>query len=306
MHPVLEDFSRGGRLLLDGAMGSELERRGVLMPLPLWSAAALETHPDVVGWVHAEYAAAGCRVLTANTFRTTARTAVQTGRGANWAKTLTRRAVDLARRAAAQTLGAPPIAVAGAMAPLEDCYHPDRAPPRDVAEEEHAAQAQILADAGADLLLIETMNTVGEARAALAGARRACQLPVWVSLIPGPGLTLLDGTALPKALETVAADGPDALLLNCLPADYATECLPLFSRLTIPWGFYANASRLPGAIFNLWDDIPPANYARHGALWLSAGAQIVGGCCGTTPAHMAALAPRFSLESPSKGDINIR
>lgn len=291
MHPVLEGLSRGGKALLDGALGSELERRGIATPIPLWSAAALETRPDAVAEIHADYVRAGCRVLTTNTFRTRPRDAAKAGRAPADARRWTRRAVDLAREAAR---AAPrPVAVAGALAPLEDCYRPDRVPDARAVEAEHGEQARLLADCGVDLILAETMNTVREARAALAGARRAASLPVWVSMIPGPELTLLDGTPLGTALREVASDAPDAILLNCLPADYAGRCLPFLAELGIPWGVYANASAVPGAVFAVTDRIDVADYARNAATWVSAGACIAGGCCGTTPAHLAAVAPLF-------------
>lgn len=296
MHPVLEGLARGEKVLLDGALGSELERRGIPTPAPLWSAAALESAPGIVGAIHAGHVAAGCRVLTANTFRTTPRAAARAGRSARDAADWTRQAMDLARRAAEAVRPDRPVAVAGAIAPLEDCYRHDLAPDAESAEREHGAQARLLADCGADLILIETMNTVREARAALSGARRAANLPVWVSLIPGPDLTLLDGTPLGEALQRVAADRPDAILVNCLPADYAVRCIPLLAATGLTWGIYANASRVPGAVFSASDEISPEAFTRHAATCLAAGACILGGCCGTTPAHMAALSPLISLE----------
>ncbi len=284
-------MARGGKTLLDGALGSELDRRGVATPLPLWSAAALESAPGTVAAIHADYVAAGCRVLTANTFRTTPRAAAKAGRSAKDAAAWTERAMSLARAAADAAPRDRPVAVAGAIAPLEDCYRHDLAPADAAAEREHGAQARILAEEGADLLLIETMNTVREARAALAGARRTTRLPVWVSLIPGPDLTLLDGTPLGEALRAIAADRPDAILANCLPAGYAGRCAPFLAATNLPWGIYANASRVPGAVFSASDEIAPDAFREHAATCLEAGACIIGGCCGTTPAHMARIAP---------------
>lgn len=278
-------------VLLDGALGTEIERRGVPTPLPLWSAAALETAPDVVGRIHAEYVAAGCDVLTANTFRTTPAALAAAGRPAGDAPRLARLAVDLARAAA--RAADRPVSVAGAIAPLADCYRPDQAPPADAARAAHGRQCEVLAAAGVDLILIETMNTVREARAAIAAAR-ATGLPVWASLIPGPDLTLLDGTPLADALARLADDGPDALLLNCLPVDYADACLPLLASAGPPFGIYANASRVPGAVFRADDRIAPDAYAAAARGWAAAGACVVGGCCGTSPDHLRAVAALFS------------
>src|SRR5262245_59204968 len=112
-------MDRGGptTLLLDGALGTELAARGVAIPANPWSAAALVDAPTVIGAIHAEYAAAGATVHTANTFRTKRRSA-----GPDWER-LARRAVDLARAAVPGW-----HRIAGSVAPLEDCYRPDLSP----------------------------------------------------------------------------------------------------------------------------------------------------------------------------------
>jgi len=92
------------------------------------------------------------------------------------------RAVALAREAARRARGAREVLVAGALGPLEDCYRADLAPAPELAEREHAEQAVRLARQGVDLILIETMNTIAEARAALRGAK-AAGVPVLVSFI---------------------------------------------------------------------------------------------------------------------------
>lgn len=293
MHPVLERLAAGKPVLLDGAMGTELERRGIPCPLPLWSAAALAARPAEVGRIHADYAAAGADVLKTCTFRTTPRALRKAGLPGAEAERLTRAAVGLAREAAGGKQDRP-VAVAGVLAPLEDCYRPDLAPGGPEAEREHAAQAAILADCGVDLILAETMGTVREARAALSAARRT-GLPVWISLIPGPERTLLDGSPLADAVGTVAREGPDAMLLNCFPIRYAPEVLPLLRSTGLPHGIFPNTSDLPGGIFAASDEAPPDALANQAESWLGKGARILGGCCGTGPAHIRALRPHFLL-----------
>src|SRR5947207_15997629 len=128
-------------ILLDGATGTELGRRGVDTRSALFSAAALVSEAGIAAQrtVHADYVKAGAQVITANTFRTNPRKA-----GARW-RELTELAVGIARRSGA--------AVAGSMAPVEDCYRPDLRPSRKVALDEHRALAGALAAAGCDLLL---------------------------------------------------------------------------------------------------------------------------------------------------------
>jgi S-methylmethionine-dependent homocysteine/selenocysteine methylase len=296
-HPLRSRLIRGEVILLDGAMGTELDRRGVATPLPLWSAAALIEAPEVVRAIHEDYIRAGADVVTTNTFRTTARTMRRAGRPLEEAERLTRLAVTLAREARdAAVAGAGSGAgrdvwIAGAMAPLEDCYRPDLAPPSAEAAAEHAAQAALLADAGADLLLVETMNTIAEAAEA-AKAARATGLPFFVSFIPRSEREIYGGDSLEEGARAVDAFGPDAILVNCVPAETAERCLDTLARATRrPIGCYPNAGH-PDFDRGTWrhdDETTPERFAAHAGTWIRHGALVVGGCCGTGPGHTKAL-----------------
>ena len=168
-------------ILLDGATGTELNRRGVNTDLPLWSARALLEAPDVLRQIHADYVRAGAELLTADTFRTHRRSLARGGQ-ADRAAELTRLAVSLAREAAALAAPGRECFVAGSQAPLEDCYSPELVPPQADCEREHAELAGHLAAAGVDLILVETMNTIREAVAAVRAAR-ATGLPVLASFV---------------------------------------------------------------------------------------------------------------------------
>src|SRR5688572_28575025 len=116
---------RGEIILLDGAMGTELERLGVPTALPLWSAQAVLDAPDRVRDVHEEYAQAGADILTAATFRTTPRSLAKAGLKGDPEKeseALTARAVTLAREARTRAASGRDVRIAGALAPPEDCY----------------------------------------------------------------------------------------------------------------------------------------------------------------------------------------
>lgn len=292
-HPFTQRLVRGEIVLLDGALGTELERRGVATPLPLWSAQALLDDAPAVRRLHAAYARAGADVLTAATFRTTPRTLAKTGRTAEDAARLTRDAVALARAGRDDAATGRAVWVAGALAPLEDCYRPEEAPPPGEAEREHAAQAALLREAGADLLLVETMNTIAEARAAVRGAV-ATGLPVAVSFICRSEREILSGEPLADAARAVAAErpAPAAVLVNCTPADRAAGCLETLSRaIRLPIGCYPNAGA-PDLAEGSWRfdaALTPERFAALAGTWIRAGAQIVGGCCGTGPDHIRAL-----------------
>ena len=115
-----ERLAAGHVLVLDGAMGTELERLEVATPLPAWTASALISAPAEILAIHREYVAAGADLLTTATFRTTRRALAPAGAGER-AQELTARAVELARDAARGAPGGRVVHVLGSMAPLEDC-----------------------------------------------------------------------------------------------------------------------------------------------------------------------------------------
>lgn len=283
----------GELTFLDGPMGTELERRGLALPAPAWSAVAVAMAPDLVAAIHADYAAAGADVHTAATFRTTRRALAGTpweGRAAE----LLRTAVDLARAAAAAAPHHPtgrPAMVAGSLAPLEDCFTPAATPDDDALAAEHGELAGQLAEAGCDLLLVETMPTLRELTAATRAAV-ATGLPVWASVTLGPRGDFFDAAGLAAAAGSARDAGAEAFAVNCSPADRIARALAGLGAAPRPprLGAYGNA------IFAGHLDWPPAPYAEAAADWVAAGADIVGGCCGTGPAHLAAL--RARLASP--------
>lgn len=240
--------------------------------------------------IHADYARAGARVHTANTFRTRARTAPE-----DW-EALARRAVALCRGAVPRT-----HRVAGSIGPLEDCYRPDLSPTRPRAE--HSALARVLADAGADLLLCETFAHPGEALVAVEEAV-ATGLETWLALTAGPGADLMAPGAMRACAAEAIQRGTAAVLVNCTPASRSLPYVRALAGLGAPWGCYANAGDVEeGLGWGRADARGVARYAAHAAEWVAAGAEIVGGCCGTSPEHIAALAAQRGRGTPAVGDL---
>jgi S-methylmethionine-dependent homocysteine/selenocysteine methylase len=186
-----------------------------------------------------------------------------------------------------------PVAVLGSAPPLEDCFLPERVPDDDTLRREHAEHAEQLAAAGCDGVLVETMNTVREARAAVRAAREV-GLPALVSFVCWHGPRLLSGEALADALDAVAGERPRALLVNCLPPSNVPLCLPPLAAAGLPFGVYANLGEPIGPEgLARSEECTPEEFAGHAADWLAAGAAVVGGCCGTAPEHIAAIAQRM-------------
>jgi S-methylmethionine-dependent homocysteine/selenocysteine methylase len=282
-------------------MGTELQRRGADTRLPLWSARALLEAPDLVRQIHREEVEAGAEVVTANTFRTHRRTLARAGLGER-SRELSALAVALARDAAASA--GREVLVAGSLSPLEDCYRPDLVPEDAALEEEHREQAESLATAGVDLIVLETHNTVRELVAA-ARAAKATGLPVVASMVTDGEGRLLSGEPIEDAVRALEprTTKPDAISINCVPAGKLSGDLDRLAAAArgISLAAYGNLG-LPaderGWAFT--EDLFPSAYAELARGWLALGARLVGGCCGTTAAHTAALSYVISIASPKE------
>jgi len=274
-----------GLLVLDGATGTELERRGLDTAAPLWSANALLNAPDVVLAIHREYVEAGAEIVVANTFRTNPRTLQRAGRLADGAA-LNVMAVELARRASGRS-GA---LVAASVAPVEDCYSPERVPSTAALQQEHEQMAIWLQRAGPDLVWIETMNTASEARIAAQAASRA-GFAFAVSFVVRENGHLLSGEPLERAVAAIEGLEPLAIGVNCVPARGVAGVLRELRRLThrplVAYGHIGNPKPIPG--WSYAHDATPEQYADCARAWLELGVTVVGGCCGTTPAHIRAV-----------------
>ncbi len=291
----LSRLAQPARMILDGATGTELERRGVDTGLPLWSANALLTDEGsrVLGQIHADYIASGAEILTTNTFRTHRR-ALAPSENQHRAFELTRRAVDIARAAVAQTPSDSPHFVAGSISTLEDCYRPDLVPSDNECRTEHSERVHHLVECNVDLLLIETMNTIREA---VIAARLAVitGTPVVVSFVCGPGESILSGESLTDAAHQLLPLGITAIGVNCAPVsdlarpleELRAVCGPYFPL--IAYGNIGHADEAKGWVNT--DSVDPLDYSRAACNWP---AQIIGGCCGTTPAHIAQLRTNIS------------
>lgn len=291
-------------VILDGAIGTEIVRRGAR-----WRQNGLRTDADTVQQIHEDYIAAGADVITTDTFQLTQRLFLnlfhnlehmrRIGREGleSQAQELARKAVQIAKQARQNTAGGRPVAIAGSMAPLQHCFRPDLAPPYSEARKEHSHTAHLLADAGVDFILIETMNTIGEAKTAVEAALET-GLPVWVSFVLGPNGEILDRSSLKEAIRVLEPLGPDAILVNCAPPEDITRGAELLaSAWKGPFGAYAHIGRYDPPSwkfefhprFCMTEEWLPERYAACASRWRQLGATIVGGCCGTTPEHIQAI-----------------
>ncbi|WP_411105570.1 homocysteine S-methyltransferase family protein [Streptomyces sp. cmx-4-9] len=289
--------------VLEGPKGTELQRFGRSVTHPWWTSEALldDVGREVLRGVHRAYRQAGADLVTANTFRTNLRALRTAGADEAFARELVRRAVSDARSAAGpRTAGGRPAVVAAGMTTVEDCYRPDLVPPDAELAAEHDWLAARLAEQGVDLVLAETLNTVREAVAVTGSCVRA-GLPVWVGFVCREEGLLLSGEPLEEAVRAVAGAGAQAVLVNCTAlADLDRALEVLAKHSPVPVGAYPNVEDRAGVAD--WTPVDryvpvacgPEEFAEAMVQRVGRyGLDLVGGCCGTTPAHIAALRARL-------------
>jgi len=308
---LLSRLRRGERILLDGATGSELQRRGVNVSrgssvedgLGTWSATAMEDAPEVVMAIHEDYLRAGADLITANSYNASRPILSRVGL-AHKMEAFSRLAVEIARDARDRL--APEAAVAGSIAPttrFPQGWDPKRVAAADELRREWGDQVRVLAEAGADLVLIESMSAIFQLLPAVEAAAQS-GLPVFLGIHATPAGTMTSGETMEELVRSLESAGHhvDAILLMCSSPEAISATLPrLRAAFGGPIGAYANIGykranrpvRFPESQYHVIEtgENPPERYAEYGRRWLEMGAQIIGGCCGTTPDHITALRP---------------
>ena len=284
--------------ILDGSIGQELVNRSKQTPTGLWSTRTMIEMPELVEQLHRDYFAAGAEVATTNTYALHHDRLRRHGLEGEFER-LHRQACQLAVDARNAHGGG---MVAGSMGPTGWSYRPDLAPPADEAAELYAEIAAIQSDY-VDLLILETMASVDQARGALMGARVGGK-PIWlaVSVDDQDGTRLRSLEPVSEILPLVEEFEPAALLLNCSMPEAISQAMPLLTSAGVPIGAYANGFTGIVAEFKKADssvdalaartDLGPESYADFADEWINLGATIVGGCCEVGPAHIREIVAR--------------
>ncbi|MCQ2389216.1 MAG: homocysteine S-methyltransferase family protein [Kiritimatiellae bacterium] len=284
-----------GICFLDGGFGTELQARG-LPPGADPSDWNLE-RPEAVSAVHADYVGAGSQVVLANTFGATR----LKYRGGHDLGELVAAAVRNARAAG-------PGRVALDVGPTGKLLKPVGDLDFDAACEAFAEEIRFGAAAGADLVFVETMGDLYELKAAVLAAKENCSLPVWATVALQENGTVLTGGDVEAFAALAEGLGVDALGFNCgLGPDLMlpfVERLARATRLPIVVKPNAGLPKLVGGktVFT----VGPEEFADHVARLVDAGARVVGGCCGTTPAHLAAVRGNLGGAAPARPPLPAR
>ncbi len=297
----------GDVLVLDGAVGSELERLGAPMHDEAWSGAALGSHPKLVEKVHRSYIEAGADIITTNTHASARHVLARAGFGdkvCEW-NTL---AARLALAARDEYACARTVFVAGAVSNLGNWRELDR----NSLRKNYRELVGILAESGVDLILLETLAAGVDDVLLAIEATVDCGLPVWVSLT-----SLVDRTSgeVMLGIEESQQHGDDSLSIGRLDAAVrkimaagGSALLVMHSQFKATGpalqvcretydgtlGAYANAGYWQRPNWAFVDQVTPDEYADEAMTWVEIGAQIIGGCCGIGPDHVRAIRRRVT------------
>ncbi len=280
-------------VIIDGATGTELQRRDVPMDKIAWSGAAVLSHPDTVRAVHEDYIRAGAEVIISNTFGSTRQMLEPAGFGEH-VETANRRGVELAIEARDNAADRT-VAVAGSISAMPPGFDREAffSPQKEI--DSYREAVGILAAAGADLIALEMMeDTVHAARAMQAAVES--DLPVWLGVsckqtkegnLVGFGR---QDVGLAEVLDVLLPFGPAVVNIMHTCVDAVPAAIQLVrQRWEGPLGVYPESGYFTKPNWNFVDVIPPGELVREATGWVQSGVRLLGGCCGTGPEHVKAL-----------------
>ena len=302
MRQTFEQISaRRDWLLADGATGTNLFHAGLETGYPpeLWNV----EYPDRVTTLHASFIAAGADIILTNSFGGTS-FRLKLHQAENSVNALNLAAAGLARQAA--DAADKPVLVAGSMGPTGELFQPLGALAADTAEQAFAEQAFALAEGGADLLWIETMSSLEEVEAAVKGARRT-NLPVVATMTFDTAGRSMMGVTPAAYAEFATSLGLDAFGANCGigPAELLDSVHKFNHREKNPAVIAKGNCGIP-----IYDDGKvhyhgtPQLMADYAVLARDLGVKIIGGCCGTSPEHVRAMAQALN-QTPSESPATL-
>ena len=285
--PILQRLASGEVLIADGATGTMLLEAGLPTGTP--GEAWILERPEEIMKLHRAYVEAGSQIILTTTFGGTRARLKAAGLEVQEAE-INRRAAELARQVAGGDLY-----VGGDIGPTGELMVPLGPLTYEAAVELFAEQAQALAAGGADCIYIETMSDLNEAKAAVEGARQGCDLPVFCTFsFDTHGRTSM-GVSPTQAAQAMAALGVPAIGANCGHApEEVLDILPQMRQAAPDAEAIALIAKpnagLPRMIKRqVVYDATPERMAELARRYVELGARIVGACCGSSPAHIAAI-----------------
>lgn len=285
---VIARMRGGERIMIDGATGTEVERRGVPQLPHAWNGGAALSHPGIVRAVHEDYIRLGAQIVISNTFATSRHALRDAGEEARFAD-YNRRAVELAIEAR-QNAGADEVLVAGG---ISYWSWSGNHPPLAELGASVAEQAGIMRAAGADMLMLEMMVDIDRMLVTLEAALGA-GLPLWVGVSCRPGddgvMCLYNGETLIDAIEALRPFDIPVLNIMHTSVPYIEGCLDVTDR---HWkamvGIYPDTGKYDDDRMLFDTAMTPRAFAEFAGSILERDFQLIGCCCGMGTEHIAAL-----------------
>jgi 5-methyltetrahydrofolate--homocysteine methyltransferase len=283
----VDRLKAGEILIADGATATNYQQLG--MAIGVAPEEWIFDQPEKVLGLHRAFIEAGSDIILTNTFGATSLRLRET-RCAGRAPDVNHAAVALAREAASTSPG---VLVAGSMGPTGMLMEPLGELTAAAAADAYAEQAAALTEGGADLLLLETFFALDEALAAIDGVRRSSALPLVVTFSFDRGTRTMMGTSPTRVIEAIGPFNVAAIGANCgRSLEDMEQVVQEFVALNagIPLWIKPNAG-LPSMVGEIARyDTDPVEMAEFARRFIDAGAQVVGGCCGSSPDHVGAIA----------------
>lgn len=298
---IKQRLDSGDIIVLDGGTGTELEKRGVPMNPEAWCGAATLEHAEVLQGIHNDYIAAGADVITANTYASSRLMLKPAGLGDRFLD-INRTAIDTAHRAKA-ACGNNDIAVAGSLSQMfpmlagEARADPSRTPSAQEMADAFGELAELHRAEGCDLILLEMMYYPDRIKAALKAATEV-GLPVWIGFSVRRGG---DGDILTFAADDDIAFAENVALLADFdvaaagimhsPSNIIGEAIEILKDgFEGPLMAYPDSGYFKMPQWQFEDIIAPEELLKYARQWAADEVQIIGGCCGLSPEHIAAIA----------------
>ena len=303
-NPIKNLLNQKNFIIVDGALASELQRRGSDLNDSLWSAKVLFEQPELIRQVHYDYFKAGADCAITASYQATPLGFAKKGINLNDSIALIQKSVELAQQAKQQYLSEldqpKPLLIAGSVGPY-GAYLADGSEytgtyqlSEEAFMEFHYVRIKALIDANVDLLACETLPSFTEIKALTKVIKQFPKISCWFSFTLKDDQHLSDGTPLSLVveylnnIEQIASVG-----INCIALEKVTRSLNVLNKLTSkPLIVYPNSGEVYDPLIKQWHPNPQHNctFANQLTNWIESGAKLIGGCCQTSPNDIANIA----------------
>ncbi|WP_041961912.1 homocysteine S-methyltransferase [Sulfurospirillum cavolei] len=319
MNPIEPFLKKQNVLILDGAFGTELERQGYDINDPLWSATFLMHNPRAVAKVHEDYLKAGADCVTSASYQATFEGFMKRGVSREEAKRLIQSSVRITQETVAsfwadesnrkgrlKPLVAASVGPYGAYLADGSEFRGNYGLSQEMLEAFHADRMEALIEAKPDLLACETIPCLLEAKALASLLKAYPNVYAWISFSAKDGKHINSGESIQECAKVLdTCDNIVAIGINCTAPQYIEALIEQIRAVTQkPIIVYPNGGATYNALSKTWDGVSQSGmHAKMAYTWYQKGANIIGGCCQTTPEDIAQIARWVKYEGEKDGRI---